>query len=129
MKTITKKRRNAFLIDLAISGAVNAGVEYLLRKKIKNEAFHSLVTPTAVLWTLEYIQLRKSGQTLGYKAAGLMVENANGGEITPAQIVQRMAYRDFIGTVDYVFKRKSFEGQNGEVFPHDRISGTVVKEV
>lgn len=129
MKTITKKRRNAFLIDLAISTVVNAGVEYLFRKKIKNEAFHSLVTPTAVLWTLEYVQLRKSGQTLGYKATGLMVENANGGEITPTQIVKRMAYRDFIGTVDYVFKRKSFEGQNGEKLPHDRISGTTVKEV
>ncbi|MDN4493470.1 RDD family protein [Ureibacillus aquaedulcis] len=129
MKAITKKRRNAFLIDLAISGAVNAGVEYLLRKKIKNEAFHALVTPTAVLWTLEYVQLRKSGQTLGYKAAGLVMENASGADITPAQIVKRMAYRDLIGTVDYVFRRKSFEGQNGEILPHDRVAGTVVKEV
>ncbi|MFC7684867.1 RDD family protein [Ureibacillus sp. GCM10028918] len=128
MKAITKKRRNAFLIDLAISGVVNVGVEYLLRKKIKNEAFHALVTPTAVLWTLEYVQLRNSGQTLGYKAAGLVVENANGAEVTPTQIVKRMAYRDFIGTVDYVFKRKSFESQNGEILPHDRIAGTVVKE-
>ena len=129
MKTITKKRRNAFLIDLAISGVVNLGVEYFLRKKIKNEAFHALVTPTAVLWTLEYLQLRKNGQTLGYKATGLIVENTNGTDLTTDQILKRMAYRDFICTADYFFKRKSFEGQDGEVLPHDRIAGTIVKEV
>lgn len=44
MKEITKKRRNAFLIDAAISSVVNAGVEHLLRKRIKTEAFHMLIT-------------------------------------------------------------------------------------
>lgn len=128
MQKITKKRRNAFLIDLAISSVVNAGVEYVLRKKIKNEAFHALVTPTAVLWSLEYVQLRKSGRTLGYKAAGLKVENADGTEIIPSQIVKRMAYRDLMSPAFFLFKRKSFESQDGEILPHDRIAGTVVKD-
>ncbi|MBH9788093.1 RDD family protein, partial [Clostridioides difficile] len=68
MESMTKKRTAAFLIDTAVSTAVTFGVEYFLRKKVKNEAVHALVTPTVVLWALEYAQLRKNGQTIGYKA-------------------------------------------------------------
>ena len=129
MQTITKKRRNAFLIDLVFSSVVNVGVKILLRKKIKNEAIHALVTPTAVFWSIEFLQLRKNGQTIGYKASGLKLEKVEGDELTAAQLIKRMAYRDFISTGHYLFNKQSFEGENGSILPHDRFAGTVVKEI
>lgn len=128
VKPITKKRFKAYLIDVAISTAATAGVEYLLRKKIKNEAFHALVTPTAVMWALEYAQLQNSGRTIGYKTMGLALENEDGTEPAPGQIIKRIAYRDTISTFQYLKDRDAFEAQDGALFPHDRISGTVVKE-
>ena len=129
MKTLTKKRTKAILIDLAISSAVTAGVEYFLRKKVKSEAVHTLITPTIVMWTLEYAQLRKSGQTIGYKKMGLVLENEDGSKPTSRQIIKRMGYRDTLSTLDYIKSRKTFEAQKGAVLPHDRFSGTEVREV
>lgn len=129
MKSISKKRTKAFLIDIAISSAVTAGVEYILRKKIKNEAIHAIVTPTVVMWSLELAQFRKKGQTVGYKKMGLVLENENGTRLTSSQIIKRMAYRDSISIFDYLKNPKAFEQQNGQLLPHDSISGTVVKEI
>lgn len=129
MKPVTKKRFKAFMVDLAISTTATAGVEYVLRKKIKNEAFHALVTPMAVMWALEYAQLRNGGKTIGYRTMGLALENEDGTDPTPNQIVKRMVYRDTISTFDYLKDREAFEAKDGTVFPHDRISGTVVKEL
>ncbi|MGE7694137.1 RDD family protein [Lysinibacillus sp. NPDC094177] len=129
MKSITKKRTKAFLIDLAISSAVTVGVEYVLRKKVKNEAIHAIVTPTVIMWSLEFAQLRKKGQTVGYKKMGLILENENGPKLTSAQIMKRMAYRDSISTFDYLKNPKAFEQQNGQLLPHDSFSSTVVKEI
>ncbi|WP_082233135.1 RDD family protein [Halobacillus massiliensis] len=128
MHSLTKKRSKALLIDFAVSTAVTAGVEYILRKKIKNEAFHALIPPTAVMWALEYAQLRKRGQTIGYKAMGIILENEKGKKPDCGQIVKRMAYRDSISSFDYLKDRKSFEGENGSILPHDRYAGTAVKE-
>ncbi|KAB8133600.1 RDD family protein [Gracilibacillus oryzae] len=129
MKSITKKRTKAFLIDLAISTAVTFSVEYFLRKKVKNEAVHNVVTPTVVMWALEYTQLRKSGQTIGYKKMGLALTDKDNRVLSPNQIVKRMAYRDTVSTFDYMKNAKTFEKQDGAVFPHDRYAGTVVREV
>lgn len=130
MKSITKKRTKAYLIDLAISSAITAGVEYFLRKKVKNEVIHALATPTIVMWTLEYAQLCQSGgQTIGYKKMGLALENQEGSELTSSQIIKRMSYRDVVSTFDYLKSRKAFEDQDGAVLPHDRFSGTVVREL
>ncbi|WP_087971999.1 RDD family protein [Oceanobacillus rekensis] len=129
MEFITKKRTKAIFIDLAISTAVTAGVEYLLRKKVKNEAFHALVTPTAVLWSLEYAQMRKCGQTFGYKKMGLVLDNIDGSELTPSQIIKRMAYRDTLSTFDYLKDHKGFEKQEGSILPHDQVSNTIVREL
>lgn len=118
------------MIDLGVSTAVTLTTEYFLRKKIKNEAFHNLVTPTVVFWALEYVQLRNCGQTIGYKKMGLTLENKDGDSpLTDKQILKRMAYRDTISTFDYLKDREQFEGEHGTSFPHDRISGTVVKEI
>ncbi|GAB0169403.1 RDD family protein [Lysinibacillus sp. CTST325] len=129
MNSISKKRTKAFLIDIAISSAVTAGVAYILRKKVKNEAIHAIVTPTVVMWSLEFAQLRKKGQTVGYKKMGLVLENKNGTKVTSSQIIKRMAYRDSISTFDYLKNPKAFEQQNGQLLPHDSFSGTVVKEI
>lgn len=85
MKSLTKKRTKAILIDLAISSAVTAGVEYFLRKKVKSEAVHTLITPTIVMWSLEFAQLRKSGQTAGYKKWGLFLKMRMGQNRLPAK--------------------------------------------
>ncbi|RCW74955.1 RDD family protein [Saliterribacillus persicus] len=128
MNELTKKRTKAIGIDLAISSIVTAGVEYLLRKKVKSEAVHNLVTPTAVLWALEYVQLSCNGQTLGYKAMGLTLQNEDGQTPTCSQIAKRMVYRDTVSTIDYLKDRKGFEGEDGSVLPHDRYAGTLVRE-
>ncbi|MFD1019641.1 RDD family protein [Thalassobacillus hwangdonensis] len=129
MKPITKKRTKAIFIDFAISTAVTLGIEYFLRKKVKNEAVHALVTPTLVMWTIEYGQLRKTGQTYGYKQQGLKLESVDGSELTCGQLVKRMAYRDTLASLDYFKDRKGFEQQDGAVLPHDQKAGTVVREV
>lgn len=127
MKSVTKKRTKAFLIDVAISSVFTAGVEYFLRKKVKNEAVHALITPTVVMWALEYAQLRQNGQTIGYKAMGLTLESEEDSELTSSQILKRMAYRDTVSTFDYLKNPKEFEEQDGEILPHDSFSNTVVK--
>lgn len=113
---------------MAISSALTAGVEYFLRKKVKSEVVHALITPTIVMWTLEYAQMRQRGQTIGYKKMGLALENEDGSELTPSQIIKRMGYRDTVSTLDYLKSRKSFEVQEGAILPHDRFSGTVVRK-
>ncbi|MFD1361762.1 RDD family protein [Lentibacillus salinarum] len=127
MKRISKKRTKAFMIDFAISTAVTAGVEYFLRKKVKNEAVHALITPTVIMWTLEYAQLRRNGQTLGYKQQGLVLEDADGSELSSRQIVKRMAYRDTIGGFSYLKNPKGFADQDGGTMPQDRYAHTSVR--
>lgn len=129
MESITKKRMKAFLIDLAISSALTAGVEYFLRKKVKSEMVHAVVTPIIVMWTLEYAQLRKSGKTIGYKKMRLELESQEDSELTSSQIIKRMGYRDTVSTIDYLKSPKTFEEKAGSILPHDRFSGTVVKEL
>ena len=128
MKSITKKRLAAVMIYSVVLATVSLGVEYLLRKKIKSEFVHAVVTPTVVFWGLEYAQLRKSGQTLGYKAMGLALENEDGSKPTDAQITKRIMYRDTISTFDYLKDRQHFEDQDGARLPHDRFAHTIVKE-
>ncbi|WP_027963749.1 RDD family protein [Halalkalibacillus halophilus] len=128
MEPITKKRFKAYLIDVAISSVLTASVDYLLKKQVKNEAVRSLVTPTVIMWSLEYAQLRQCGQTLGYKKAGLLLESENGSELSSKQLFKRMGYRDTVSTFNYLKNPKEFEGNTGAIFPHDRFSGTVVKE-
>lgn len=128
MKPITKKRTNALLLDLTISSFVTLGVEHFLRKKVKNEAVHVFLTPTVVMWALEFAQLRKNGQTIGYKKMGLVLENETGSALTPVQILKRIGYRDTWSTIDYLKNRKAFESEDGAILPHDRFAKTVVKE-
>lgn len=104
------------------------GLNTSYEKKVKNEAVHALVTPTVVLWALEYAQLRKNGQTIGYKAMGLALENEDGRPLSACQIIKRMAYRDTISTFDYLKDRQAFEQQHGQRLPHDSFAGTVVKK-
>ncbi|RFA35942.1 RDD family protein [Virgibacillus dokdonensis] len=129
MKPLTKKRMKALFIDVAISTAVTVGVEYVLRKKVKNEFIHTVVTPTVVMWSLEYIQLKQCRQTVGYKLMGLELRSKTDFELTPTKLFKRMAYRDTLSNLQYIINRHSFEGEAGSVLPHDRYAGTVVKEV
>ncbi|KIL51393.1 RDD family protein [Jeotgalibacillus alimentarius] len=128
MKEVTKRRFKAILIDLAVSSAVTAGVEYVLRKKVKNEAFHALVTPTAVMWGLELAQLKSCGQTVGYKAMGLKLESEDGFPLTTEQLLKRMAYRDTIGGFKYMKDKEAYVGTDGRSMAHDRYAAVVVNE-
>lgn len=125
MEKLLKKRGQAFAVDLMVSAAVTAAVEPLLRKKIKQEWFHALITPTAVFWGLEYAQLKACGQTVGHKTAGIKIENADGGELTGEQILKRVAHRDTVMTLQW-FKERGKE-QGGQM-PHDRFAGTRMRE-
>ncbi|KOY80731.1 RDD family protein [Lysinibacillus macroides] len=128
MESITKKRTATYMIDVAISTTVTFGIEYFLRKKVKNEAVHALVIPTAVMWTLGYVQFRKKGQTIGYKAMELVLESEDGQALSGSQLIKRMAYRDTLSTFDYIKNPQAFAQQNGQRLPHDRISGALVQE-
>ena len=129
MNAITKKRMKAYFIDLAIYTAALGVTEYVLRKKVKSEAVHALVTPSIVYCTLESIQLYRSGQTIGYKKMGLLLESTTGHPLTNTQILKRIFYRDTISGVKYVLNRPSFDTSNGQQLPHDVYAKTVVKEV
>lgn len=129
MKAITKKRLKAYLIDLTVSTAVTLATESLLKKKIKSPVFYNLVHPTMIMWSLEYAQLKCGSQTLGYRAAGLKLERADGGDLTGSQLIKRMAYRDTVGTFSYWKRREQFEGRDGSQFPYDHSVGVKVKEV
>nr|WP_039813099.1 RDD family protein [Jeotgalibacillus malaysiensis] len=128
MKDVTKRRLKAILIDLAVSSAVTAGVEYALRKKIKNEAFHALVTPTAVMWGLELAQLKSCGQTVGYRAMGLKLESEDGFPLTTEQLLKRMTYRDTVGGFKYFKDKEAYEGVDGRSMAHDRYAAVIVNE-
>ncbi|MDE4085401.1 RDD family protein [Planococcus maritimus] len=126
MEKLLKKRGKALAIDVMASAVVTAAVEPLLRKKVKQEWVHALVTPTVVFWGLEYIQLKTCGQTVGHKISGIKIENEDGGELTGEQILKRVAHRDSIMTLQW-FKER---GQDmGAQMPHDRYAHTVVREL
>ncbi|WOV83139.1 RDD family protein [Sporosarcina jeotgali] len=129
MKPITKKRMKAYFIDLALSAAVIGVSEYFLRKKVKNEAIHALVTPSVVMCTLECVQLVRSGQTVGYKKMGLVLESENGTDLNTKQLLKRTFYRDTFNTFQFIGNRQGFEKDDGKVLPHDSYAGTIVKEI
>lgn len=129
MKSLTKKRTKAYFIDLAVSTAFTGVIEYFLRKKIKNEAFHALVTPSVIMSSIECVQLVKSGQTIGYKKMGLVLEAEDGSDVTTKQVVKRLVFRDSLSTFKYILNRKSFEKKDGAVLPHDSFAKTIVREV
>ncbi|WP_235318366.1 RDD family protein [Planococcus sp. CAU13] len=124
-----KKRVKGILIDTVISTAVSVAVEQAVKKKVGNGFFTAVVAPALVLYGLEYAQLRKSGQTIGQKMAGIELQSEAGGELTPKQIVKRMAYRDTASSIVYLKNRQKYNAYSGAKFPHDVYAETVVKEV
>ncbi|MCJ1907681.1 RDD family protein [Planococcus ruber] len=129
MDRLTKKRVKGILIDTAVSTAVSIAIEQAMKKKVKNSFFYAVAAPSLVLYGLEYAQLRRSGQTIGHKAAGIQIQNENGGELTPEQIIKRMLYRDTASSIVYLKDPKTYNASGGAIFPHDVYAGTVVKEV
>lgn len=128
MDKLMKKRVKGILIDTAISTAVSVAVEQAVKKKVKNSFFQTAVAPAVVLYGLEYVQLRKSGQTIGEKAAGIKIHSETGEELTPKQIVKRMVHRDTLSSLIYLKNPKKYN-TTGAKFPHDVYAETVVKEV
>ncbi|MBN6205102.1 RDD family protein [Ralstonia pickettii] len=128
MQELTKKRFKAIMIDSFLSSAVSLGMEYFLRKKIKNEAIHGLVTPIVTQYALEYAQLKSCGQTVGYKIMGLELVNEDSNPLTGKQIFKRMAYRDTISTINFFRDRDNFENAGGALLPHDVAAKTIVRE-
>jgi len=128
MKELSKKRSKAMFIDFLTATTALGVLEAAVPKKVKNNAAYSLVVPTLVVWGLEYMQLAKSGQTLGYKTQGLVLESEDGQKPSGEQIAKRFLYRDFISTIDYFKDRKGFEQLGGASFPHDAYARTVVRE-
>ncbi|MFC4713417.1 RDD family protein [Planococcus dechangensis] len=126
MNNLMKKRGKALAIDMAVSGALTAVVEPLLRKKIKQEWVHALVTPTVLFWGLEYLQLKTRGQTLGQKAQGIKIESTGGGELTDVQIFKRLAHRDSIMPLEWFRERRQ---NHSAQMPHDRFAHTFVREI
>lgn len=120
MNALTKKRVKAALIDGVVAGLVSYGVEQVIRKKVKNEFIHAVITPTLVSYALEACQMRRGGQTLGYQLLGLELKRDDGTAVTAEQAFKRAIYRDTRSVVSYVKHREHFEAKSGSVLPHDR---------
>ncbi|WP_214700934.1 MULTISPECIES: RDD family protein [unclassified Exiguobacterium] len=119
MNPLTKKRTKAVLIDSVIAGFVSYGVEQLVRKKVKSEFVHAVVTPTLLTYVMEACQMSRGGQTIGYKLMGLELKNDDGTAVTAKQALQRALYRDTSSAVRYLKDREHFEQEEGAVLPHD----------
>ncbi|MCM3611865.1 RDD family protein [Planococcus sp. MERTA32b] len=128
MDKLMKKRFKAMAIDIAISTGVTLVLDPLIRNKIKNKALYDIVVPTAVFWGLEYAQLRSSGQTIGHKAAGIVIDTTDGSALGSEQIMKRLLHRDSISTFSYLKDREKFAFYEGTKLPHDLYADTVVKE-
>ncbi|ANU09697.1 RDD family protein [Planococcus antarcticus DSM 14505] len=129
MTELTKKRMKAILIDNAISTSVSFAVEPLLKGKVKSCFVYPLVSPTVIFWGLEYAQLRLNGQTIGQKMMSIEVQKEDGGELPPEQILKRVVHRNIVSPFVYLKDRAQYDAYEGEKFPHDLYSHTVVKEV
>lgn len=129
MNELTKKRTSAIVIDVMIANGVVLVVEPILKKKIKSEFFHAMVTQSVVLWALEYTQVKLTRQTAGQRIAGIKIESENGEELTSKQIIKRVLHRDFPSLLQYWRNREEYDAYQGKKFPHDVYAGTVMKEV
>lgn len=128
MNKLMKKRLKAMAIDLAISTGVTVILDPLLRNKVENKAAYDVIVPTAVFWGLEYAQLLARGQTVGHKAAGIIIDTTDGSAISSEQIIKRILHRDSISTFSYLKDRGKYEFYEGTKLPHDLYADTVVKE-
>lgn len=128
MNRLMKKRIKALAIDTAITMGVTALLEPLVRNKLKNKAVYDAVAPSLIFWGLEYAQMRISGQTIGHKAAGIVIDTTDGSEMTSTQILKRLVHRDTISTLSYLRDREKFDFYEGTKLPHDLYADTVVKE-
>ena len=126
MHNLTKKRTKAYFIDMAISTVVTVSLDSFLSKRIKNDTIHTWVTPSVIMWSLEYVQMKSRKQTIGYKLMGLSLENQSDSETSTEQLLKRMVYRDLISF--FLIKSKNFEREKGAVLPHDHYALTRVKE-
>lgn len=128
MNKLMKKRLKAMAIDIAISTGVTLVLDPLIRKRIKNKAAYDVIVPTVVFWGLEYAQLRAKGQTVGHKAAGIVIDTTDGSALGTEQIMKRLMHRDSISTLSYLADREKFAFYEGTKLPHDLYADTVVKE-
>ena len=128
MKRLMKKRMKAIAIDTAISVGVSLMLEPLVRNKLKNKVVYDTVVPSLLFWGLEYAQMRMSGQTIGHKMAGIIIDTTDGSAMSSEQILKRLLHRDSISTLSYLKDRGKYDFYEGTKLPHDLYADTVVKE-
>ncbi|MFD1032336.1 RDD family protein [Metaplanococcus flavidus] len=128
MNKLMKKRLKAMVIDTAISIGVSVALEPLVRNKLKNKVAYDALAPTLIFWGLEYAQLRMSGQTIGHKVAGIVIDTTDGSALSSDQILKRLMHRDSVSTLAYLKDREKYDFYEGTKLPHDLYADTVVKE-
>jgi uncharacterized RDD family membrane protein YckC len=128
MKRLMKKRIKAMAIDTVITMGVTAALEPLFRNKLKNKAAYDALAPSLIFWGLEYAQMRMSGQTIGHKMAGIVIDTTEGSALSSEQILKRLVHRDSISTISYLRDREKYDFYEGTKLPHDLYADTVVKE-
>lgn len=128
MNRLMKKRIKAMAIDTAITMGATALLEPLVRNRLKNKALYDAVAPSLIFWGSEYAQMRLSGQTIGHKAAGIVIDTTDGSELTSVQILKRLVHRDTVSTMSYLRDRAKYDFYEGTKLPHDLYADTVVKE-
>ena len=119
MKRLTKKRTQAVMIDGVVAGLLSFGLEQLVRKKVKSEFVHTVITPSLITYAIEACQMSRGGQTIGYKLMGLELKNDDGTPVTAKQAFKRALHRDTLSVAAYIKDRAHFETEDGAVLPHD----------
>ncbi|TAA69749.1 RDD family protein [Planococcus salinarum] len=128
MNRLMKKRMKAMAVDTAVTMGITVLLEPLVRNKLKNKAVYDAVAPSLIFWGLEYAQMRVGGQTIGHKAAGIVIDTTDGSELTSTQILKRLVHRDTVSTISYLRDRQKYDFYEGTKLPHDLYADTVVKE-
>lgn len=128
MNRLLKKRLKAMAIDTTITMSATALLEPLFRNKLKNKVVYDTVAPSLIFWGLELAQMRISGQTIGQKAVGIVVDTTDGSQLTSSQILKRLVHRDTVSILSYLRDRDKYDFYEGTKLPHDLYADTVVKE-
>ncbi|ADH99359.1 RDD family protein [Salisediminibacterium selenitireducens] len=117
-----KRRIAAHLIDSAIATTIAWG----MARKCDRNSGRRESSPAAVMWGLELLQTKIAGQTLGQRIMKIKTVNEQGETPSAYQLSKRMIYRDTVGQMVYLIKRRSYLERGGAEFPHDVFTGTKV---
>lgn len=121
---LVKRRVAAHMIDSVIATTI----AWTVTRKCNRESGWRESAPAGVMWGLELLQTKLTGQTVGQRIMNIKTVNEQGLSPTAYQLTKRMIYRDTVGQAIYLIKRRAYQERGGTEFPHDVFAKTKVIE-